>query len=55
MKMKQQSIKKKMPYTRDDYYAQLDKIMGRTRQEIAESNSLLGRIRQVMAKRNPKR
>ena len=53
--MKQQPIKKKMPYTRDDYYAQLDKIMGMPGQEIAESNLLLGRIRQVMAKRNPKR
>ena len=53
--MKQHLPKKKMPYTRDDYYAQLDKIMGRPGQDITESNSLLGRIRQVMAKRNPKR
>ena len=53
--MKQQPIKKKMPYTRDDYYAQLDKIMGIPGQAPVSGGSILGRIRQAVSKRKPQR
>jgi len=51
--MKQQPVKRKMPYTRDDYYAQLDKIMGMPGQSPTPGGSILGRIRQAVAKRKP--
>ncbi|KKU25774.1 MAG: hypothetical protein UX38_C0016G0003 [Microgenomates group bacterium GW2011_GWC1_46_16] len=52
--MKQQPIKKKMPFTRDDYYAQLDVMLGMTGQTAGPGDSFLGRIRQAVANRRPR-
>ena len=53
--MKQQPIKKKMPYTRDDYYAQLKTMLGMPGQNPTQDGSILGRIRQAVSKRKPQR
>ena len=51
--MKQQPVKKKMPFTREDYYKQLDNILGIPGQAPVPGGSLLGRIRQAVSKRKP--
>ena len=51
--MKQQPIKKKMPFNREDYYKRLDGIFGIPGQAPTPGSSLLGRIRQAVGKRKP--
>jgi len=48
-----QPVKKKMPWTRDDYYAQLDVMLGTPGQTAMPGGSMLGRIRQAVANRKP--
>jgi len=53
--MKQQPVKKKMPFTREDYYKQLDDVLGMPGQTPVPGGSMLDRIRQAISKRKPLR
>ena len=53
--MKQQPVKKKMPFTREDCYKQLDDVLGMPGQTPVPGGSMLDRIRQAIIKRKPLR